>query len=83
MMIKIAAHLKALLLGLHRHLRVLAFHAPALRPALHAHVMALAVILETVTLEALALDLDGSPPQEELLPVAAILALALGRAGLP
>jgi hypothetical protein len=45
--------------------------------------MALAVILEAVALEALALDLDGSATEEELLAVSAVLALAFRRAGLP
>lgn len=50
MMIKIVAHLHVLLLGLHHHLSILAFHTATLRPALHPHIVALAVILQTVAL---------------------------------
>jgi hypothetical protein len=82
MMIKIVAHLHVLQLGLHFKLSVLAFHTPTLRPALHPHVMTLAVILPAVTLEALTLDLNSRPSQEQLLLITTILALTLGSTGL-
>ena len=81
MMIKIVPHLH--LLHLSQHLTILALHAPTLWPTLHPHIVTLTVILEAVTLQALTLDLNGCPPQEQLLLIPTILALTLSRTGLP